>query len=143
MSADDKEGIALKGLEGGAAFFIMKPVNPDDLRDLWQFSAMKRKKYQYVEIQEISDENPSTENVASDQVGAPASSSSLNNEEATNSKEPKRKSPIKEGSEERNIGESSSQQKKPKIVWTNSLHNRFLEAIRNIGLESKHFLLYF
>lgn len=143
MSADDKEGTALKGLESGAAFFIMKPVNPDDLKDIWQFAAMKRKENQSVEIQEISDENPSSENAVSDQIGASVSSSPLNNEEATKTKEPKRKSPRKEGSdEERNMGESSnSQQKKPKIVWTNSLHNRFLEAIRDIGLDSKHLLL--
>lgn len=26
--------------------------------------------------------------------------------------------------------------KKPKVIWTNALHYRFLEAIRSIGLES-------
>lgn len=29
--------------------------------------------------------------------------------------------------------------KKPKVIWTNALHYRFLEAIRSIGLESKHY----
>ncbi|KAL1531456.1 two-component response regulator ARR2-like [Salvia divinorum] len=116
MSADDKEGVALKGLESGAAFFIMKPITPDDLRDLWQFAAMKRKENAnaFEERQKYID---SDESVNEDEDG-------------------KRKSPKKERCDDRN-GENSQScsQKKPKIVWTNSLHNRFLEAIRSIGLE--------
>ncbi|KAK6135297.1 hypothetical protein DH2020_030939 [Rehmannia glutinosa] len=49
MSADDKESVALKGLENGAAFFIYKPVCPDDVRDLWQFAAMKKKSQVVIE----------------------------------------------------------------------------------------------
>ncbi|XP_042032530.1 two-component response regulator ORR24-like [Salvia splendens] len=116
MSADDKEEVALKGLESGAAFFIMKPITPDDLKDLWQFAAMKRKEKAnaFEERQKCID---SDESVNEDDDG-------------------KRKSPKKERSEDKN-GENSQSysQKRPKIVWTNSLHNRFLEAIRSIGLE--------
>ncbi|XP_057803700.1 two-component response regulator ARR10-like [Salvia miltiorrhiza] len=103
MSADDKESVALKGLECGAAFFITKPVCPDDFRDLWQFAAIKRN------------------NINSDEIIA-VSSSSVNEDHAKNKKN----------------GENSqsSSQKRPKIVWTNSLHNRFLEAIRSIGLDN-------
>lgn len=137
MSADDKEVVAMKGLECGASFFIMKPVSPDDLRDLWQFAAMKRKNNPG-----FSEEKKSRENYISDETAAVSASSSVN-EEATNKKESKRKSPKKEGCDEKN-GENSqsSSQKRPKIVWTNSLHNRFLEAIRSIGLESKYYLLF-
>lgn len=31
---------------------------------------------------------------------------------------------------------ASPSTKKPKVIWTNALHYRFLEAIRSIGLES-------
>lgn len=137
MSADDKEVVAMKGLESGASFFIMKPVSPDDLRDLWQFAAMKRKI-----DPDFYEEKRSRDRYTSDETVAVSASSSVN-EEATNKKESKRKSPKKEGCDDKN-GESSqsSSQKRPKIVWTNSLHNRFLEAIRSIGLDSKY-IFYF
>ncbi|KAJ8559953.1 hypothetical protein K7X08_004011 [Anisodus acutangulus] len=38
ISADDKDDTILKGLKGGAAVFIAKPIS-DDLRDLWQESS--------------------------------------------------------------------------------------------------------
>lgn len=39
--------------------------------------------------------------------------------------------------EERNDSNSTRNGKKAKVKWTNGLQNRFLEAIRSIGLESK------
>ncbi|KAK6155774.1 hypothetical protein DH2020_010022 [Rehmannia glutinosa] len=59
MSADDKESVALKGLENGAAFFIYKPVCPDDVRDLWQFAAMKKKSQVVIEDTTTSEDKTS------------------------------------------------------------------------------------
>ncbi|KAL3645270.1 hypothetical protein CASFOL_010450 [Castilleja foliolosa] len=125
MSADDEEAVALKGLESGAAFFICKPVCPDDVRDLWQFAAMK--KTNKVVIEETGEKN-----ICNETTIISVSSSSVDEDRVSN-KDSKNKSPTNEGSDEKK-GETSSQ-KKPKIIWTNSLHNRFLEAIRSIGLD--------
>ncbi|RVW58536.1 Two-component response regulator ORR25 [Vitis vinifera] len=38
-----KWNIFLRGLEAGAAFYIVKPVNYDDLKDLWQYALSPRK----------------------------------------------------------------------------------------------------
>ncbi|KAL8049734.1 hypothetical protein ABFX02_06G038200 [Erythranthe guttata] len=174
MSADEKECVALKGLENGAAFFILKPVSPDDVKDLWQFAAMKKKSTQVViheEAEEKTSEqdkninscnnntNNNNEIIApaaastggagggSDRpdtgtgagAGAGAGASSSGKEESSkNKKESKRKSPQKsDGNSDERKGETSQSgsQKKPKVVWTNSLHNCFLEAIRSIGLD--------
>ncbi|KAG8381376.1 hypothetical protein BUALT_Bualt06G0115800 [Buddleja alternifolia] len=136
MSADDKEGNVLKGLENGAAFFIVKPVCPDDLRDLWQFAAMKKKSQVIIEETGSSpEEKTSTDkNNFDDQITV--SASSVNEDSPKNTKDSKRKSPKKEGSDgKKGENSESPSQKKPKIIWTNSLHNRFLEAIRSIGLD--------
>ncbi|GFP87678.1 two-component response regulator arr2 [Phtheirospermum japonicum] len=135
MSADDKEGVALKGLEGGAAFFIYKPVCADDVRDLWQFAAMRKKSKVVIDDETQEKINCNETTIIS------VSSSSVNEENGVSNKDSKKISPTKEGSDAKK-GETSSSQKKPKIIWTNSLHNRFLEAIRSIGLDSKH-LIYF
>ncbi|KAL0299478.1 UNVERIFIED_CONTAM: Two-component response regulator ORR21 [Sesamum radiatum] len=135
MSADDKESVALQGLESGAAFFIYKPVCPDDLRDLWQFAAMKKKSQVVIEeTGNFPDEKTSADKNSSDEMAISASSSVSG--DVVNKKESKRKSPRKEGSSEKKGDNSqSSSQKRPKVIWTNSLHNRFLEAIRSIGLD--------
>ncbi|KAL6580385.1 hypothetical protein OROMI_008409 [Orobanche minor] len=131
MSADDQEGVALQGLESGAAFFIYKPVSPDDVRDLWQFAAIKRRKNQVVIINE--ETAPSLLPVEIRNNRYETTVSSVNEDRAmSNNKDSKRKSPKKLPSDEKK-GETS--QKKPKVIWTNSLHNRFLEAIRSIGLD--------
>ncbi|KAK4431534.1 Two-component response regulator ORR21 [Sesamum alatum] len=134
MSADDKESVALQGLESGAAFFIYKPVSPDDLRDLWQFAAMNKKSQVVIEeTGSLPEEKTSNEK---NSYGEMAMSASSVSGDVVNKKESKRKSPRKEGSSERKGDNSqSSSHKRPKVIWTNSLHNRFLEAIRSIGLD--------
>ncbi|KAL1550778.1 hypothetical protein AAHA92_18702 [Salvia divinorum] len=92
MSVDSKEVVLSKANKSGAALFISKPVSPNDLKDLWQFAAMKKK---------------------------------------ANSNE---KSKRKPQSERLECGDVNTK-KKPKVIWNNALHYRFLEAIRSIGLE--------
>ncbi|CAA0809490.1 Two-component response regulator ARR1 [Striga hermonthica] len=137
MSADDKEGTALKGLENGAAFFIYKPVSPDDVRDLWQFAAMNKKSQVVIEEEEENEEDESNYQTRKKRIRNDDLTISVSDDSAT-SKDSKRKSPRNDGSDEKK-GETTSQcansQKRPKIIWTNSLHNRFLEAIRSIGLD--------
>ncbi|KAF2315685.1 hypothetical protein GH714_040214 [Hevea brasiliensis] len=43
MSSDDKESVVLKSLESGAAFYMVKPVNPDDLHNVWQYAVASKK----------------------------------------------------------------------------------------------------
>lgn len=127
MSADNEEGVAIKGLRNGAAFFILKPVSADDLRDLWQFASMYYKKKNQVLIEEKT---------SVDEINDVSESSTL--DEDGNTKKDPRKSPRKEGPADEKIAKvSESSGKKPKVVWTNALHNRFLDAIRSIGFDSK------
>ncbi|KAG6426493.1 hypothetical protein SASPL_110716 [Salvia splendens] len=92
MSVDSKEVVLSKANKSGAALFISKPVSPNDLKDLWQFAAIKKK--------------------------------------ANSNENSKRRPHNKERFE---CGDANT--KKPKVIWTNALHYRFLEAIRSIGLE--------
>lgn len=62
-----------------------------------------------------------------------SSASSVNGESSNNGKKRSRDDEI----------EVPVPRKKVKIVWTNSLHNRFLQAINHLGLESKLFFFFF
>ncbi|XP_070025930.1 two-component response regulator ARR11-like [Nicotiana sylvestris] len=142
MSADDRDSMVLEGLERGAVFFLLKPISPDDLRDIWQYAALGKKnkgKGKSVVIEEIQENNSSSKS-SSGLLKSPhenvKSSSSINVEKGNkegNKEESKKKSARKHKEAEKE--ESSTPPKKTKLVWTDALHNKFLQAIREIGLD--------
>lgn len=146
MSADDKESVILKSLEGGVAYFMVKPVSPDDLKNVWQY-AVAAKKGKSVTIQEIrrDDDQPPSSPAVGDKNSA-TSTAPTNQEKVLvlGREECKRKEGYNSKKSKDNNEELDDEQhtngvtpKKTKVVWTNSLHNRFLLAIRHISLESK------
>uniref|UniRef100_A0A6N2KBD3 Response regulatory domain-containing protein n=1 Tax=Salix viminalis TaxID=40686 RepID=A0A6N2KBD3_SALVM len=123
MSSDDSENVILRSLEGGAAFYIVKPVNKDDIKSVWHY-AVATKTGKSLSIKEIG------------WSGEPFSinedvSSAINNEI--------RKYGTKEGrqrtEEDKEVEIHQPATKKQKLIWTNALHNRFLQAIHHIGLD--------
>ncbi|XP_058208286.1 two-component response regulator ARR12-like [Rhododendron vialii] len=170
MSADDQESVILRGLQSGAAFFLVKPISPNDLKNLWQYAVAKKKpKSAHIEVIESARETSKTDKRPSSPTnvflhptasagrlapfskgpdhslvqetsenekgsnGEVGSGLSLRNEDRRNTRDSKRKSPatVEEGENE----DDSGNPKKTKIVWTNALHNQFLEAIRCVGIE--------
>ncbi|KAG5234518.1 two-component response regulator ARR [Salix suchowensis] len=124
MSSDDSENVILRSLEGGAAFYIVKPVNKDDIKSVWRY-AVATKTGKSLSIKEIGGS------------GEPFSinedvNSAINNEI--------RKYGTKEGrqstEEDKEVEIHQPATKKQKLIWTNALHNRFLQAIHHIGLDS-------
>ncbi|KAF9671960.1 hypothetical protein SADUNF_Sadunf12G0104700 [Salix dunnii] len=123
MSSDDSESVILRSLEGGAAFYVVKPVNKDDIKSVWHY-AVATKTGNSLSIKEIeSSREPFSihEDV----------NSAISNEI--------RKYGTKEGrqstEEDKEIEIHQPATKKQKLIWTNALHNRFLQAIHHIGLD--------
>ncbi|XP_022714813.1 two-component response regulator ORR21-like [Durio zibethinus] len=135
MSSDDKESVMLKSLAGGAVFFIVKPVNPDDLKNVWQYTiAAKKGKSVFIEeIGSIEGESSSAGKLSKGQIII--SESSVNDEKNNTKRRSKRKASRKDKDDQQEEEEIASSPRKGKVVWTNSLHNQFLEALRYIGLE--------
>lgn len=177
MSADDKESSILRGLQSGASIYFVKPVNFNDLKNIWQFSVTSEKdkeKGKSVDIPEggcVPVEEPPVEEPPTDRQESPAESqeppvdcqepvadsespheepldnvidlesvSFVNgvNQSRRDSKKKASKRPIIQDGE--NDSSDAVLPKRRKIVWTSALHNRFLEAVRKIGLESKRSL---
>ncbi|XP_028123619.1 two-component response regulator ARR14-like [Camellia sinensis] len=138
MSVDDKDGIILKGLQSGGAFFIVKPIAPDELKNLWQYTVAKKKGKTIIE--EIgSNEEMSVQETSQTDKGSneDVESTSSANKYRKSTKESKRKA-LPKDTNNFDKGENKDDcttPKKAKVVWTNALHGQFLEAIRSIGLE--------
>ncbi|KAL5746234.1 hypothetical protein ACOSP7_027380 [Xanthoceras sorbifolium] len=137
ISSDDNKSLIMKSLSNGAVFYIVKPVNRDDFKDIWQYVvASKKEKFLTIErigsLQRQGGSLPITGKTYYHDKSNSASSTDEGKHE--NKKDGKRKSD-KKSIKEDVVGENSIAPKKAKVVWTNSLHNRFLLAIRHITLE--------
>lgn len=129
MSADEKPSVILKSLEEGVAFYMVKPISLEDVKQVWQYVI-------------------TTKNVIPNQTTT-IIQRQLSIDKSSNSSTPcSEKEIIKSKSRSSKFKNNKAKQKsinvpirKPKVIWTNSLHNRFLQAIRLIGLHSKSSIL--
>lgn len=154
MSADDKESVIMKSLEGGVVYYIVKPVSKDDIKMVWQYVVQSRKsRFSDVTIEEMMEGAPG-EFAPGQKLQGPGELEDLDcvtsfnddvnyKEGHRNDQSSKRKTTRKRDrdmeDEEGDDGEHDRRllaTKKSKVVWTNSLHNQFLMAIRHIGLDS-------
>ncbi|XP_012435685.1 two-component response regulator ARR1 [Gossypium raimondii] len=129
MSTDYDRNAVLGSLFKGAALHLEKPITMDDIKNLWQFTLIKGREINVpiIEAKSCIKEVSSMESALGVVVDG-----------RRNLRDEKRKRPLevendKEGD---NWDQGSSTLKKPKLIWTNELHNRFLQAIDMLGSEA-------
>lgn len=129
MSADEKPSVILKSLEEGVAFYMVKPISLEDVKQVWQYVI-------------------TTKNVIPNQTTTIIQRQLLIDKSSNSSTPCSEKEIIKSKSRSSKFKNNKAKQKsinvpirKPKVIWTNSLHNRFLQAIKLIGLHSKSSIL--
>lgn len=151
MSADKDKGIMLKGLNDGAVYYFVKPISSYNLSRLWQFaiqsstedtnkqlpsneiSAVKiHDQHGIMQVSNMNNTGNNTNNIMNN--FAPLLNERLKENIAFFSKNALKR-PIIDVS---GMKTDTSVSKKPKLVWTTSLHNLFLEAVNNIGIDSKY-----
>lgn len=115
----------LGSLFKGAMFYLGKPVTLNNVKNLWQFASMKGRE----------------ETAATDGLSSVQGESSEENKRTQSHRKAKRKVPEAMEKDEEEDNDDSTVLKKPKLIWTNDLHTRFLQAIRVLGIDSKHFLI--
>ncbi|XP_073360677.1 two-component response regulator ORR22-like [Aegilops tauschii subsp. strangulata] len=122
LSVDCDKKVVMKGIDHGASDFMVKPVRTHELKNIWQHVQRWRNPKA---ISHISDHDNDVQRV----------------QPATTDKS-------KYSGNKRNVGDDSSENnegthisaihRKPRMTWTIALHNKFLEAINQIGLDSKN-----
>ncbi|KAJ8448689.1 hypothetical protein Cgig2_010576 [Carnegiea gigantea] len=131
MSADERRSLVLEGLSNGAAFFIVKPPTQSDLKNLWQYVVSRKKGKNMVSLERTTGMLSSS----STRVDHLHSTTSSLNEERLFLNYPKRNllEDHQDGEDKNEDRNFLMNRKKPKLIWTTALHNKFLEAIRIIG----------
>ncbi|XP_011100813.1 two-component response regulator ARR2 isoform X2 [Sesamum indicum] len=128
MSADDSKNVVMKGVTHGACDYLIKPVRMEALKNIWQH-VVRKKKHEWKEkdfeqsgsVDEVERQHKPPEDVDY--------SSSANEGNWKNSK--KRKDEEDEAEER----DDSSTLKKPRVVWSVELHQQFVTAVNQLGID--------
>lgn len=131
MSADDGKQVVMKGVTHGACDYLIKPIRVEELKNIWQHVVRKRKNEWKELEQSVSIED--TGDRAHKQSEDAGYSSSAN--EGGSWKSSKRKKDEEDEFEER---DDTSTLKKPRVVWSVELHQQFVAAVNQLGIESKN-----
>ncbi|KAK7264676.1 hypothetical protein RJT34_32286 [Clitoria ternatea] len=126
MSADDGKNVVMKGVTHGACDYLIKPVRIEALKNIWQHVVRKRKNEWKDTEQSGSAEEGDRQPKASDDADY---SSSANEGSWRNSKK------RREEEEEVEERDDSSTLKKPRVVWSVELHQQFVAAVDQLGID--------
>ncbi|KAJ8573912.1 hypothetical protein K7X08_010423 [Anisodus acutangulus] len=128
MSADDSKDVVMKGVTHGAYDYLIKPVRIEALKNIWQH-VVRKKKHELKDNnydQSGSVEEGDRQQKASEDVDY---SSSANEGNCKNSKK------RKEEEEEADERDDASALKKPRVVWSVELHQQFVQAVHQLGID--------
>ncbi|XP_073220940.1 two-component response regulator ARR1-like isoform X2 [Cicer arietinum] len=125
MSADDGKNVVMKGVRHGACDYLIKPVRIEALKNIWQHVVRKRKNGRKDVEQSGGLDDGDRRQKACDDVDY---SSSANEGKSSR----KRRDEEDDEADER---DDSSTLKKPRVVWSVELHQQFMAAVNQLGLD--------
>ncbi|KAF2301762.1 hypothetical protein GH714_028928 [Hevea brasiliensis] len=128
MSVDGETSQVMKGVQHGACDYLLKPIRMKELRNIWQH--VFRKKINEVRDIEILE---GMESIQMARNGLDQSNDGylLCGEDLTSVK--KRKD-VESKHDDKDPGDNSST-KKARVVWSVDLHQKFVEAVNQIGFD--------
>lgn len=142
VSADGRTSAVMKGIKHGACDYLIKPIREEELKNIWQHVVRKKcnenKEGEHSWSMEDSDRqrrgNDDTEYASSINEGTGVL------------KGQKKRSNAKEEDEGELDNDDPSSSKKPRVVWSVELHQQFVIAVNQLGLDSTiliHFIIIF
>ncbi|KAJ6796469.1 two-component response regulator ORR21 isoform X1 [Iris pallida] len=133
MSADGSTNAVMRGIKHGACDYLIKPVRIEELKNIWQH--VIRKKWsgsREVDNSSSMEDSDRDKRVLDDHEYA----SSVNDgaEGSWKSHKKKRDSDEDENDDELDNDDPSAS-KKPRVVWSVGLHQQFVSAVSQLGIE--------
>eukprot|EP01018_Ginkgo_biloba_P006107 Gb_27151 [translate_table: standard] len=133
MSADGGTRTVMKGIKHGACDYLIKPVRLEELKNIWQH-VIRKKRNESKEFEHSGNvEDNERHKKGFDDVEY---ASSVNEGTDGNWRLPKKR---KEAKEEDDDGEQDNEDpsasKKPRVVWSVELHQQFVSAVNQLGID--------
>lgn len=135
MSADGRTSAVMRGIRHGACDYLIKPIREEELKNIWQH--VVRKKWNETKEQENSsslDENDRHRRGTDDVEYA----SSVNEGSDGIIKAHKKRRDVKEEDDGEFDNDDPSASKKPRVVWSVELHQQFVSAVNQLGIDSMY-----
>nr|QYI40133.1 two-component response regulator ARR1 [Lilium hybrid division I] len=130
MSSDGGKDVVMKGVTHGACDYLIKPVRLEALKTIWQHVVRKKRN----EMREIENSG-SLEEGEKQKRGLEESDNATSVNEGSWKNAKRRKDGKEEEEEENDEREDSSGVKKPRVVWSVELHQQFVKAVNQLGVE--------
>jgi len=137
MSVNDDPKMVMKGITHGACDYLLKPVRLKEVQNIWQH-VVRRRTSDSKERSKSSNQDKA--NTDSNERGSVATGNSDQNVKSSR----KRKDESDYDNDEQENGhdnEESSCHKKARVVWTVDLHQKFVNAVDQLGFDSMFFNL--
>lgn len=120
MSANGETEVVMKGITHGACDYLLKPVRIEELRNIWQHVIRRRGRGESIKDDQSADW---------DETGRGLDSPSEGDNSSRKRKE--KQDPVDEPLEDVNS------LKKARVVWSVELHQQFVNAVNQLGIDSK------
>ncbi|KAK9935411.1 hypothetical protein M0R45_022514 [Rubus argutus] len=132
MSADGRTSAVMKGIRHGACDYLIKPIREEELKNIWQHVARKKlnenKELEHSGSLEDNDRHKRGTNDVE-------YTSSVNEGTEGIVKSQKKRSSAKEDEDGDMENDDMSTSKKPRVVWSVELHQQFVSAVNQLGLD--------
>nr|XP_020198970.1 two-component response regulator ORR24-like isoform X1 [Aegilops tauschii subsp. strangulata] len=122
LSVDCDKKAVMKGITHGACDYLVKPVCTNELKNIWQHVERRRNFEAKTHINNNNNNDHDDDRVQPRTAATSKDSGNKGNEGY-------------DSNENQEITHVSTTWKKPRVVWTTELQNKFLEAIDQIGLD--------
>ncbi|XP_078429477.1 two-component response regulator ARR14-like [Wolffia australiana] len=130
MSADKRTEMVMKGVKHGACDYLTKPIRFEELKNIWQHVVRKK----WIGNKEHEQSCSLEDSDKARRVVDDAEYTSSVNDSSWRSQ--KKKRDVKEEEEEGEFeSEDPSVSKKPRVVWSVELHQQFVNAVNQLGID--------
>eukprot|EP00245_Coleochaete_scutata_P014149 TRINITY_DN595_c0_g1_i1.p1 TRINITY_DN595_c0_g1~~TRINITY_DN595_c0_g1_i1.p1 ORF type:complete len:878 (-),score=165.01 TRINITY_DN595_c0_g1_i1:1036-3669(-) len=133
MSANGETSAVMKGITHGACDYLLKPVRIEELKNIWQHVVRKKRSELKAGMSGSVEENNKK---AQEESEYTSSANETGSDWAM--KVPKRRKESKTDTfEEDDDGDDGDPNtlKKPRVVWSVELHQQFVNAVNQLGIE--------
>ncbi|KAL9274524.1 Two-component response regulator ORR26-like protein [Drosera capensis] len=127
MSVDGETSRVMKGVLHGACDYLLKPIRMKELRNIWQHVLRKRmhevrdiESHEGFEDFQFRNGNEHSDDMQSLSGGDQALG--------------KRRTDVESRHDDKDLGDASSV-KRPRVIWSVDLHQKFVKALNQIGID--------
>ncbi|GMI75224.1 hypothetical protein HRI_001191700 [Hibiscus trionum] len=132
MSADGRTSAVMKGIRHGACDYLIKPIREEELKNIWQH-VVRKKWNENKELEHSGSLDDADRNKRGNDDAEYASS--VNDVTDASLKPKKKRSNTKEEDDDEIDYDDPSTSKKPRVVWSVELHQQFVSAVNQLGID--------